>query len=192
MEEIMLKNKFRFLVFVLVICMSAISIFAQTQEDFQKQLEKTIDLASKTATFENGKIKSVKIFVNGEGEKLLNFEHAADGKSFTIIDDQNKRIQVFLDKNQISSVKMPDGGEATYKYTENSDGSRNFSDVDFTYINRFGPNHIPRQTNPCRDAIVASSIALAVCAASGPLSAGCWAATANAAYHTYRCYESTH
>jgi hypothetical protein len=182
----MVKSKL--CLFLLMIFLSSISLFAQ-QENFQKQLEKTIDLADRTATFENGKIKSVKILVDGEGEKLINFEHSTDGRSFTIIDEHNARIQVFSEKGKISSIKMPDSGQAIFQYVQ-TDGVSIFNDLTFNYANNLNVPIRPRNGNPCRDALVAIGVAAGLCAVT-PGSAGCWAATATAGYHTYRCYEST-
>jgi len=189
----MLKNTVKTLVLLVALTLAAISSYAQSQESFQKQIEEMVALAEQTATFENGKIKTVKILVPGEGEKLITFEHASDGKSFNIIDDQNQKIQVFLvDKNQIGSVKMPNGAEAVFVYKETSNGFRTLEKIVFKENGTEFDGLVPAPNN-CYEAAeragAAAAVALGICAGN-PGSTACWSATATAAYLTYLAWRA--
>lgn len=98
------------------------SLFAQTQKSEKEVIDEWTNFA-KTAVFENGKLKSVRIPVSGEGEKLLIFEYSEDDKSFTVIDEKGKRIKILLDNNRkISSVIFPNGSGAVYSWTQAPNG----------------------------------------------------------------------
>lgn len=195
----MYKLTIKSLVLVMVF-LCAGNLFAQVQKtqennaDVQNnkaQWEKFFSSAKESAIFENEKIIFMKLPIPNEGEKQFTFEHTKDGKSFFMTDEKGVRLQVFLDDNgKVSSVIMPDGKRTflSWKTTTTDYQVLDSIKVDGQNLNLLeAPGG-----DPCRDALVAGAIAAGVCAATGgAVSPACWAATANAAYHTYRCYEAT-
>ncbi len=149
------------------------------------QLENFFSSANESAILDKGKVSFLKLPISNEGEKLFSFTYAEDERSFNITDEKGLKLQVFLSEDRrIQSVVMPNGKKVNIKWIQNSSGDWIADDENFNCDNSF------MDGNPCRDAAVATSIALGVCALTGGLSVPCVAATANAAYHTYRCYEA--
>jgi len=143
--------------------------------------------ANETAVFNNGKIVSLRQTIPGVGEKLFSFTHSEDGKPFTLTDEEGISLHISLFKDsKIQSIEMPNG--EIYTVNWDTDSSNNSVAANLNCGGNLIP---PPEGNPCRDALVAISIAAGVCALT-PGSVACWAATANAAYHKYRCYEATH
>lgn len=133
----------------------------------------------------------VKLPIPLEGEKLFTFEHAEDGKSFTMIDEKGVKLQVFLDKGrQIQSIVMPDGKKVVYN-RKNLSENQTARNIKLECDNVFLDNMAAPGGDVCRDAAVAAVIGIGVCAATGGLSTACWAATATAAYLAYKCHEAS-
>lgn len=181
----------------------------EKQEIPESQLGKFFASAKESAILDDdGKLVFIKLPTANGGEKNFTFEHAKDGKSFIMTDENGVRLQVFLNEDlTVSSVIMPDGEKAVFNWKKTAGnleplGTIRFRGKDFS-TNNLNPCSTSGNIltdnldgggggNPCRDAVAANLIAAGVCAATGGgLSPACWAAVANAAYHTYRCYEAT-
>lgn len=186
----MFKSTIRILLTLTVIAVFGSSLLAQDQntQDFKAQWERIFSRANETAVFENGKITSLKQPILNGGEKHFSFIHAEDGKSFTLTDENGLGLQVFLyEDRRIQSIVMPNGEKVDVTWKQTSSGDLFPENLKCNNNSMEAPED---GNNPCRDAIIATAIAIGVCTAS-PGSAACWAATANAAYHTYRCWEAT-
>lgn len=159
------------------------SVYAQTTNE---EWESIYSQANATAIFNNGQIVSIEQTIPGVGDKTFTFTHSVDNKPLTITDENDISLGItFYKDGRIQSVEMPNGERMSVVWNESTNGwiaEDIICDNDLVQA--------PRQSNPCRDAVAASAIALGMCTLS-PGSAACWAATANAAYHTYRCYEAT-
>lgn len=195
----MLKSMFRISTILAVVFLFGNSFLAQDQktqeqpnneENLMKQWEKIFSTANESAIFENGKVIFLKQPISNEGEKLFSFIHAEDGKSFVLTDEKGIKLPVALyNDKRIQSIVMPNGEKVVINWKQTSSGKW-FPDNKNLGCDKNSLESSEDGSNPCRDAVVAVAVAAFVCAAS-PGSAGCWAATANAAYHTYRCYEAT-
>ena len=193
----MYKSKL-FLVSLMLVCLTVVGSHAQVTSkdlgDEAARLQSAITKAVDAAVFENGKIRSLKVALPNDRERLLTFEHADDQRSFTIV-DEGRRIVVKLNEyGRISGVIFPSGKKAVFDWlmmptgywvpaamkVDGKELSRTSSLVDGD-----GCYDI------CQTAAAAAAIAIGQCIASGPLSAACAAATATAAYATYRCYRCT-
>jgi len=118
------------------------------------------------------------------------FEFAEDGKSFALIDETGKRINVMLDEdNKISSMSFPNQRKAVFNWKQATNGY---------WVNdsiRLGGKNLIQSSLAdgncyaiCEDAAYAT-MAIGVCVASGGLSLPCLTATAVASYKTYNCYR---
>jgi len=153
----------------------------------KEQWEKLFSSANESVILNNGKVSFFKLAVPNVGEKQFTFAHAADGKSFTMTDENGLQLGVSLSADRrIQSVTMPNG--EIFNWTQDSSGNWFPKNLECNGNLVEGPN---TNTNPCRDAVVAAAIALGICAEL-PGSVACWGATATAAYHAYRCWEATH
>lgn len=196
----MLKQIVRILLILVTAFVFTHSLSAQSQktqestesrDEFKGQWEKIFSSANATAMFNDGKVGFIKIPVPNEGEKFFTFEHSKDEKSFILTDEKGLKLQIFLGKDKrIQSIIMPDGKRAVFNWKQVSNGIWVNESIKFEG-NTMLRVCLVKESSACRDAAVASAIALGVCAATGGLSVPCLAATANAAYQTYKCYEST-
>lgn len=193
--------KFKIFVTVVLSLMWIHSINAQSNvnelkndvNEVNAQWEKFFSSVQDSAIVNDGKLIFVKMPISGI-EKQLSFEHAADSNSFTITDEKGIRLEVFLNnKSQISRVLLPNGKYAVFDWrkTENNIQILQNVKIDGTNLDLASLVDAPGG-NVCRDAAVAATIALGICAATGGASVACWSATASAAYLAYRCYEQTH
>lgn len=184
----MFKSTIRILSLLAVVLLSGNSLVAQEQntEDVITQWANIFSKANETAVFQNGKIVSLGQPIPNEGEKYFSFTHAQDGMSFTLTDENGINLQVFLyEDGRIQSVVMPNGESVVVNWTQTSSGTWVTENLSCNN------NLMEAPGNPCRDALVATIIAIGICTAS-PGSGACWGATSNAAYHVFRCYEATH
>lgn len=182
-----------FLISCALVCLSVIASHAQqAQTDVKAETaewQNAFTRAIESATFENGKLGSIRLSLPNDRERYLTFEHSQDGRSFTILEDGRRTVVFIDDQRRITSMVFPDGKKAVFEWTQGP--------------NRFWiPKAIKVDGNVitsslteadcydvCRNAAAASTIALGVCAATGPTSVACWSATASAAYATYVCYR---
>jgi hypothetical protein len=192
----MFKSTLRALLTLAAIFLLGNSLWAQNAQaqtsggDITKeQWEKLFSSANESAILNNGKVSFLKLAVPNAGEKQFTFAHAADGKSFTMTDENGLQLGVSLSTDRrIQSVTMPNGEKIVFIWTQDASGNWIPKNLECNGNLVEGPNN---NGNPCRDAAVAAAIAIGLCAAM-PGSISCWSATANAAYHAYRCYEATH
>jgi len=163
-------------------------------QEVKLQWEKIFASANETAIFDNEKLSFVKLPISNDEVKLFTFDHAEDGKSFTLIDENAIRLQVSTGEDKrIQSIVMPDGKKAIFHWKQNSNGHWITESIKFEGSNTLRvclTNGILENT-VCRDAAAAATIALGICAATGGASVPCWGATATAAYLAYKCYEKT-
>ncbi|MCU0240686.1 MAG: hypothetical protein MUC29_14695 [Pyrinomonadaceae bacterium] len=153
------------------------------------------ETAKRTAVLENGKLKSVRLPIPNVGERLFTFEWASDGRSFTMVSDNGERTQIFFnEKNEIQSMRLPDGENVTINWSI----IENISIVEDAIIGS-GDSAIslfdgtrPRPRDACgaaaraaRDAIIAAGATCAI--APG---AGCWAAVAYAGYMVWQVRQA--
>ncbi|MDQ3180268.1 MAG: hypothetical protein M3Q33_07085, partial [Acidobacteriota bacterium] len=148
----------------------------------------------------NGRVIQIGIQpVSGTTTEVLQLGYDSNGLS-SVTDSRG--VTVTIQRNEVGAVKgfiFPDGGTVDL----NSKGCVAVDTFNITHLNKtidsilytdgfqsYRPR--PRGGGACRDAAWAAAYGLAICAATGGTSVACWAATANAAYHAYRCYEETH
>lgn len=178
----------------LMLAFVSFSASAQSQEDLQKLVANVQETAKRTAIYENNKLKSLSLPIPGEGEMNFTFEWAASGNSFTLISEDNERIQIFYnEKNQIQSMVFPDGSTATLNWAT-IDGVDIVDDATIgtgdgaisVFEDNLGPsNECAQAVRAARDAIIAAGITCTV--DPGP---GCWAAVGYAGYMTYRARQA--
>lgn len=195
----MLNSIARILLILVFTCIVGNSILAQAQklsnqqggEDLKAQLEELFSSAKESVISENGRVTFLRLQIPKVGEKQFSFVHHENGRSFTMNDESGVALKVTLFKDgRIESVEMPNGQKMQIQWKQNEFGDW-FPETISCNSKSVSTNLIEMEVgNPCRDAAAATVIAIGICAATGA-STACWAATANAAYHTYRCYEAT-
>ncbi|HLM02718.1 MAG TPA: hypothetical protein VK400_16820 [Pyrinomonadaceae bacterium] len=168
------------------------SFWAQTAQAqttiSREQWEAFFSSADKSAVWTGGKISFLRLAIPNVGEKEFSFIHTADDKFFTLTGEYGLNLGVSgFDDRRVQSITMPDGKKVFINWTQNSAGD--WIPDTLECENNLIP--APGGSNPCRDALAAITVAAFVCSLA-PGSVGCLGATANAAYHTYRCYEATH
>lgn len=179
-----------------LVCLTAESI-AQSRAELDTEFAKltsTLTRAIETSVFESGKLRSVRIRLSGGEERLIKFEYPTkDGKSYTMI-DQGVRIHVLLDDDRrISSMVFPDGKTAFFDWILAANGYWLPKSIKVDGRDLCGSSIVEAEDcrEICQNAAAATAIAIGQCIASGPTSGACYAATATAAYLTYRCYRCT-
>lgn len=185
-----------FLMSMMLACLAALGSHAQVRsEDPSDEFVKLQDVIAKaldSAIYKDGKIRSLKLGLPNDRERLLTFEHSKDGRSFTII-DEDKRIAVMLNEyGRISEVVFPNGKRAKFEWIMMSTGywvpqAIKVDAKDLCQSNGFVEDGSCYEI--CRNAAAITAMAVGMCIASGPTSAACWNATAAAAYATYLCYR---
>lgn len=185
-----------FLVPLILVCLTAVGSHAQEggkdpnviAAEWQAVMTKAMD----SAVVENGKVRSLKITLPNDRERLLTLEHAEDNRSFTIV-DEGRRIRVLLDEaRRISEVIFPNGKKARFAWAMAPNGYwvPSAIKVERAELCRSGAL-VEQDCRPvCERAAQATVIAIGVCAVSGP-TLPCWTATAVAAAATYQCYRCT-
>lgn len=191
----MFKSTLRTLLTLTVIFLLGNSLWAQNTQAqtnsgdiTQAQWEKLFSSANESAVLNNGKVSFLKLAIPNGGEKQFTFAHAADGKSFTMTDENGLQLGVFLSADRrVQSVTMPNGEKMIFNWVQDSSGNWFPKNLECNGNLVEGPG----RSNICRDAAIAAAIALGTCAMA-PGSIGCWTATATAAYLAFKCYEETH
>lgn len=183
-----------FLILSALVCLAAIGSQAQTASRDIKaesaEWQNVLAKANESAVSENGKLQSLRLTLPKDHERYLTFEHAKDGRSFTILEN-GLRIVVVLDElRRISSIVYPNGKKALFEWVQAPNGywvpksikvdGRNICSG---LVEEAGCSDI------CQNAAAATVIAVGVCLVSGPASVSCWSSTAAAAYATYLCYR---
>src|SRR5688572_17781096 len=99
-------KKANFLVPIMLLCLAVVGSHAQVvgKGPSAEAAKLQCVIARDTAVIENGKIRSLKLTVPNDRERLLLFEHAEDGKSFTIVDDGRKIVVFFDELHRISEI----------------------------------------------------------------------------------------
>ena len=186
-----------FLMSMIVACLAALGSHAQVRREdpsaASAQLQSVIAKAMESAVYEDGKIRSIKMKLPGDRERLLTFEHAEDGRSFTMIDAGLKVVVRLNEYGRISEVISPNGKRAVFEWLMMPTGYWVPSAINVDGKNLCSGSGFTDEDGSCREiceqAAAASAIAVGTCIAAGPTSAACWSATATAAYLTYRCYR---
>lgn len=177
---------------LMLICLSVIGSYAQTApRDVNAESaawQTVLSKASESAIFDNGKLQSLRLHLPKDRERYLTFEHAKDGRSFTIVEDGRRTIVVLDDKRRISTIIFPDGKKAVFEWVLGPNGF--WMPASIKVDGREVGNSITEAScyDVCQNAAAAAAIALAVCV-TAPGTVGCWSATASAAYATYVCYR---
>lgn len=191
----MYKKSKLFLVSLTLVCLAVVGSHAQvTDKDPTAEaarLQSVITKAVDTAVYENGQIRSLRITLPNDRERLLTFEHTDDQRSLIINDEGRKTRVVFDDLRRISEVVFPDGKKAKYEWVKAPTGYwvPAAIKVDGKEL-RPRYNIVDGQCSEvCERAAQLTVLALGTCVATGPLSSACWAATAGAAIATYWCYR---
>ncbi|HUR98222.1 MAG TPA: hypothetical protein VMZ26_09185 [Pyrinomonadaceae bacterium] len=178
-----------------LIFMAAIELHAQTARGDIKvgtaEWQNVLAKANESAVFENGKLRSLRLTLPNDRERYLTFEHAKDGRSFTIVEDGRRTVTVQLDdQRRISDITFPNGKKVVFEWVQTADGNwlpkpikADGLDVCNGFMEESGCYDV------CQNAAAAAAIAIGVCAAAGPLSTPCWTSTAAATYATYLCYR---
>ncbi len=166
-------------------------VLAQTLQD---QMDSMVDRALETATYENGVLKSARLQIPFDTERLFTFDSSPDGKSLTITDDSGVSVQIIQDSgSRISALVLPQGVLASFKWNQSTSGGDFIEEISVkpdSYSSGYSLFEIeagPDCYEASERAAAASVIAFGVCAVS-PGSTACWAATATAAYLTYRAW----
>lgn len=193
----MYKKAKLFLVSMMLVCAAVVSSHAQvTGRDpgtEAARLQAAITKAVDTAVFENGRVRSIRITLPNDRERLLTFEHAEDQRSFTI-SDAGRKIRVVLDDlRRISEVIFPDGKKAKFEWVKAPTGYWVPATIKIDGKElRPDYNVVGDCSEVCERAAALTVLAMGTCIAAGPLSAACWAATGAATLATYYCYRCTH
>jgi len=179
----------------MLVCLSVIGSHAQAApRDIEAETAEWQNVflkANESAVFENGKLQSLRLKLPKDLERYLTFEHAVDGRSFTIVEDGRRIVVVLDDQRRISTIIFPNGKKALFEWKQQPNGywvpasikvdGRDVSRTDgFTEADCY---------DVCRNAAVAATIAMGVCITTGPISVACISSTASAAYATYVCYR---
>lgn len=186
-----------FLMSLMLACLAALGSHAQVRGEDPSaaaaQLQSVIAKAMESAVYEDGKIRSFKVNLPGDRERLLTFEHAKDGRSFTMIDGRLKVVVLLNEYGRISEVLFPNGKRVVFDWLMMPTGYWVPSAIKVDGKNLCSGSGFTEEDGNCRQiceqAAAASAIAVGTCIAAGPNSAACWSATATAAYLTYRCYR---
>lgn len=190
----MSKKSKQFGVLLVTILMLAGTFFAQVQKnkDVESEWKNIFSKANESAVFEDGKIKTLKLPIPDEGEKLLTFKHI-DDKSFSIVDEKGKRFKIFLDESKkISSIIFPNGEKGVFNWKLTPNGYWVVESIKFDSKKSTQTKIADGDCYQiCEDAAAYTTIAIGVCIASGGLSLACATATAVATYKTYNCYKCT-
>jgi hypothetical protein len=114
MGEIMLKSKFRLLVFVLALFVLSVELFAQTPSESQQTYENMLTNAQSSAVKDlNGRIKqiSLKLLPDSTAE-VIQFDYENNRLS-TVIDSNGDKIKIQRDENgNVIGYIFPDGGKS--------------------------------------------------------------------------------
>ena len=183
---------------IAMVCAFALTAGAQSLNDTltaeADELRKIIDNSIKTSTVEDGVLKNFRVQVpNTTTEKVVTVEQGLDKRSFTMYEG-GRQIKVALEEDgRISSIVFPDGRQAIFSWKMMPNGYWVATSIKVAGKQVSGSSfEAPDCYTICRNAAVATTIAIGTCIATGPLSSACWAATATAAYLTYACYECTY
>lgn len=161
-------------------------------ESVAKQWERFFVSANESVVWDNGKVGFLKVQAPNAGEKSFFFTHELTSVSIT--DEKGVRIGVSLfDDSRIRSLELPSGAKVSIAWMKSPSGEwvPEIVGCSQSRVHYTKTSSAAMEAGSCDDAIAAIAIAAGVCAVS-PGSAGCWAATANAAYQTYKCYRETH
>lgn len=198
----MSKTITKFMSLVLMIAGLSASLSAQTQIPVNIRVDienRLADAANTTVTDANGRVIQIEILpVSGTTREVLHLGYDSSGLLSSVTDSRG--VTVGIQRNGTGEVRgfiFPDGGtvDLGLRGCESLD-TLNITRLDKTIDSILFSNGFdsyrprPRGGSACRDAAWAAAVGLAICAAS-PGSVACWGATANAAYHALRCYEST-
>lgn len=187
-----------YLIVSALLCLAAIETQAQTAaRDFKAETtawQNVLSKANESAVFENGKIQSLRLTLPKDRERFLTFEHAEDGRSFTIVEGGRRTLVVLDSQRRISEITFPDGKKAAFEWVKGPNGFWVPSSikVDGRDLCKGNANGLVEEGDChqiCQNAAAATVIAIGVCAVSGPFSVSCWSSTATAAYATYLCYR---
>lgn len=183
------------LISLMLVCLSIIGSHAQAApRDIAAETAEWQNVflqANESAVLENGKLQSLRLKLPKDRERYLTFEHAVDGRSFTIVEDGRRIVVVLDDQSRISTIIFPNGKKALFEWKQQPNGywvaaSIKVDGRDFSRTDRLTEADC---SGVCENAAVAATIAIGVCLSTGPLSVACFSSTASAAYATYLCYR---
>lgn len=195
----MYKKTKLFLMPMMLVCLAVVDSHAQVDAKDPRaeaeQLQSIITKAIDSAVYENGKIRSVKVSLPNDRERLLTLEHSKDGRSFTMIDEGRKVVVLLNEYGRISEIIFPNSKKAVFEWLMMPTAYWVPTAIKVDGIDLSRSSALVEADGSCYDicqaAAAASAIAIGQCIASGPLSPACASATATAAYATYRCYRCT-
>ena len=190
--------KTNFLVPILLLCLAVVGSYAQVVDKDPcaevAQLRRVLARAMDTAVIHKGKIRSLKLNLPNDRERLLLFEHLEDGKSFTVVDEGRKIVVFFDELRRISEILLPDGKRARFEWAMAPSGHwiPSAIKVDGKSLGRTAGLVEGDCSLPCENAAIMAAIAAATCAASGPLSYDCFIDTMWAVLGAYYCHRCLH
>lgn len=185
------------LISLMLVCLSVIGSHAQAAptdiETETAEWQNVFLQANESAVFENGKLQALRLKLPKDRERYLTFEHAVDGRSFTIVEDGRRTVVVLDDQRRISTIIFPNGKKALFEWVQQPNGYWVAASIKVDGRDLCRTNRLAEQDcyDICRNAAVAATIALGVCITTGPVNVACISSTASAAYATYLCYSCT-